>query len=222
MMTTTMIAQMQRGAERAFEDVKDAGEQVGVTSMYDLSLPFILVAFGAALAFLAARFWYAKGERVKAFDVQVKLNESMKIRIDELEKQIGLVGQTVQPISTAFQAMLIKQLTHFHTPVLDKLLEGIGPPYTLDDEQEVQLVHELNKRMVDMGSEIDDSERDAARMLPLVMRRVKLESETAAKVNELQVVIVPLNPEELGASAVNVKVVAVPSEVTNDKIGERP
>ena len=47
-------------------------------------------------------------------------------RIVELERQVALVGQAIVPISAAFQAILIKELTHIHTPVLDRLLEKVG------------------------------------------------------------------------------------------------
>lgn len=117
-------------------------------------------------------------------------------RITELERQLSLVSQSVVPISTAFQAILIKELTHFHTPVMDRLMEKLGPPNLLSAEEEVALIAALEQRTKDMGSEISDSERDAASMLPLVIKRARKEASMPLADGTLKVVLIPEIPPE--------------------------
>ena len=100
---------------------------------------------------------------------------AMLERLNVLEKQLALVGQAVVPISTAFQAILVKELTHFHTPELDALLAKIGPPSALTPDEFLALATGLEARSHDMNVLISDSERDAALMLPFVMKRAQHE-----------------------------------------------
>ena len=113
-------------------------------------------------------------------------------RIAVLEKQLALMEQVVTPISVAFQQMLIKQLTHPHTPELDELLSRIKQPGLNLDEME-QLACLLAERVDD--SDFDESERDAARMLPMVMRRVK--HELLSPHRKAVLVLVTIPEEEL-------------------------
>jgi hypothetical protein len=134
-----------------------------------VTLKSALVSFGqmiisALITFLASRYWVLRSIRQK--------NEE---RMTEVEKQLALVKQSITPISAAFQAILIKELTHFHTPVMDALMVKVGPPYTLTDVEEKELIAALEVRMQEVGSLITESERDAAAMLPMVIKRVKAE-----------------------------------------------
>jgi len=139
------------------------------------SLTALLV--GAALSFLAARYWWARAERRdRAAHLAIE-HARLLARVAELENKVGLVSQAVLPISTAFQAILIKELTHFHTPVLDALLAKLGPPFLLTPEEERALLHELRQRERDMGPMITEPEREAAQILPIVMKRAKAEAE---------------------------------------------
>jgi len=108
-------------------------------------------------------------------DVNGEITKTSDARITALEQEIAKMNLAVQPLSAAFQAVLIKQLTHIHTPELDALLVKLGPPVTLTAEEEVRLSTLLKERTTDMHDEIDDSEREAAEMLPLVIKRVKAE-----------------------------------------------
>lgn len=96
-------------------------------------------------------------------------------KIIELEKQLALIAASVVPISTAFQAILIKELTHMHTPVLDALLAKVGPPSSLTEDETEEMAQLLKERALDMGDQISSSERDAAIMLPMVIKRAKIE-----------------------------------------------
>jgi hypothetical protein len=125
-----------------------------------------VIALSAALIFVSlALFFIVKSWR--------KLSSLLTGRIMELERQMALVSQTSVPISAAFQSALIKDLTHFHTPEMDALMVRLGPPVILTDDEASRLEVLLCERTQNMGEEISDSERDAAAMLPLVMRRVK-------------------------------------------------
>ena len=97
---------------------------------------------------------------------------------------------TPVPISTAFQAILIKELTHFHTPEMDALMAKIGPPNTLTVVEQERLAVLLNERMKDMGPLISDSERDAARILPAIMKRAKIEQNVITGAEETKVSLV--------------------------------
>lgn len=152
----------------------------------------ILITIGGILFSATVAYYFAlrKGRK----EAESKAEDNVLERISELERQLGIVGAQVAPFNTAFQSMLIKQLTHYHTPVMDKLMEklgGVGVPPTITEAEEVQLIEALEQRTNDMGPEISDDERDAAEMLPIVMRRVKREAEGqagGAKLVDIQVV----------------------------------
>jgi hypothetical protein len=108
-----------------------------------------------------------------------------------LKQRIVTLSMPVSRINAAFQETLVRQLTHFHTPVLDALLAKIGPPYSLSDEEYQQLVAALKEREKDMGDKIDNSEREAAKMLPIVIRRVAEEKNVSADLFDLILVAVP-------------------------------
>lgn len=156
---------------------------------------FGLLVIGSALSFVAAWYWATRAARVKLVEKHEAERLKMAEDITALQQQLGLVGQTMQPINAVFQAILIKELTHFHTPEMDALMEQIGPPCTLSAAERDRLNFLLEERTRDMGELISDSERDAAVMLPLVMRRVELEAEALQTAPiALQTVIVP-DPE---------------------------
>jgi hypothetical protein len=142
------------------------------TSLIEIGIGITGFVLSTAIGGLVVWFW-------RSVDARKKLAE----RVDELEKQIGIVNAQVIPISTAFQAILVKQLTHYHTPKMDALLAklgGPGEPTTITNSEEAELLVELKKRTRDMGPEISDDERDAAEMLPVIIRRVKREAERVA------------------------------------------
>lgn len=156
----------------------------------------VVVFFAAGLTFLAARYWYTRHVRDAKVAEAIRDKEELQDRVTALEKQLLAFSSEVQPISEAFRAILIKQLTHFHTPVLDALMQKIGPPNTLTEPEMKLLCDELQKREKDMGPMIDDSERNAAKLLPLLVERMRI--ETADKPTDaLQLVAVPVPPEEV-------------------------
>jgi uncharacterized protein YdcH (DUF465 family) len=154
-------------------------------------------------------YWKVRDARIKRADdlalanerkadVLAIANDKLLTRVAELEKQLGLVGQAVIPLSAAFQAILVRELTHLHTPKLDELLTRIGPPSELSDAEEAEFFRLLKERAEELDDRIPDLERDAATMLPLVMRRVKAEYvalEDEHKPTQMQVVAVPVDDE---------------------------
>lgn len=111
-------------------------------------------------------------------------------RVRALELQIAVLSQQVSPLWTAAQAILVKQLTHYHTPELDALMLKIHP-FTLTATEEARLYILLEARTRDVGSLIDSSERDAATMLPLVMARVRAEQHLLAQDAQIMMVAIP-------------------------------
>lgn len=140
--------------------------------MNDIAQSLLMLFAGSAVSFLAASFWYRKSLKKEAEEQQSKLTQ----RIVELETKSALTSAAMLPITTAFQAILIKELTHFHTPVMDALMAKLGPPFTLSEEEEAELIAALKQREADVNGRISDSERDAAHMLPMLMKRVRTEA----------------------------------------------
>ena len=133
----------------------------GLMEWYTLLVAMLVVIATSILTFIAASYWAGKTR-----------NESLQVRIHELEKQMVGVNAAVAPISQVFQQILIKELTHFHTPELDALMARVGPPTTLSVLETKRLEVLLRERSLDMAEEMTAMERDAAVMLPMVMRRV--------------------------------------------------
>lgn len=131
-----------------------------------------ITVIGAGLSFFAGWFLYYLAGKRRAAAVLAAANSKLSDRVFELERQLSLVNQAVVPISAAFQAILIKELTHYHTPEMDELMLKLGPPIVLTIKESKRLTILLEERTQDMNSIISDSERDAAHMLPMVMKRV--------------------------------------------------
>lgn len=147
-----------------------------------------LVLLTSAVSFAASWFWYTKKARTdKVHDDEVVAGDTAH-RIQDLEKQLAVLTATFTPISEAFKAVLIKQLTHFHTPEMDALLEKAAKN-GLSNSEEKRLQQMLIARAQDLNGRIDSSEREAALMLPLVMNRVR--AGAAVTDSEVMVVLVP-------------------------------
>lgn len=165
-----------------------------------------LVLMSTMLTAIAAWFWFTKNAGVKKVEQekQAVVDEARRLasehqvlmnRVRDLETQLVSVTQTVLPLSTAFQAILVKELTHYHTPVMDKLMEKIGPPNTLTVEEQQHLITLLEERTRDLNGRISESERDAAVMLPLVMKRARAEQEALLKA-PVELKVVAVKPED--------------------------
>lgn len=134
-----------------------------------------LLVLAAALGFVTKLYFTMRSNAATKLKDAVDDKKEIEGRLNTLEGQVALVNAAVVPISTAFQAILIKELTHFHTPEMDKLLAKIGPPNILTSSENDRLAVLLEARTRDLGVEISPSERDAAHILPAVMKRSQLE-----------------------------------------------
>jgi hypothetical protein len=149
-----------------------------------------LALLSGGCGLLVTLYFTTRKEAVTKAAVIAEGHEKMKDRVTELERTLAQVNAQVIPISTAFQAILIKELTHFHTPEMDALMVKIGPPNTLTPDEEKRLAALLVERTKDMGPEISDSERDAAAILPAVMKRSRIEQETIRTAESLKLKLV--------------------------------
>lgn len=161
-----------------------------------LRTALIVMLATSLLSFSGAWYWFVKAQDERTAAAVHVADQALLVRVAELEKQLASVQESVVPISAAMQALLVKQLTHFHTPVMDALLVKLGPPNTLTEAEEKELIIALEQRTRDMGPLIDDSERDAAMMLPMIIRRVRLEMRTDPSKQRLQTVSLPIDVVE--------------------------
>jgi hypothetical protein len=151
-----------------------------------------LALLSSILAFMATAYWFRRSAR--DLEMRTKASalaaaeEKVRDRISDLEMKLSVLTAAVSPISTLMQSVFIKELTHFHTPELDALLVKIEEN-TLSEEEEPRLFSLLSERASALNGRIPESERDAAIMLPMIMKRVKAERGTAA--TEIKVVSVP-------------------------------
>src|SRR5665213_1760317 len=114
--------------------------------------------FSAGLTFSGA--WLIMKRKAAAQE-----KAALLARLTDLEAKYALVSQAVIPITTAFQAILIKELTHDHKPKMDRFLQKLGPPNTLTVVEKLEFLSLLKERMIDMGADISDAERGAAYLL---------------------------------------------------------
>lgn len=158
------------------------------TMIHDWFAPALLVILGALSTLGATIFMRHRDADNAAIKEVEKQRELLQGRVAELETQQRVMASSMMPISAAFQQILVKDLTHFHELRTDELLVKIGPPYILTDKEERELAAALEKRISEAGAMMPDSELDAARMLPMVIKRVKVQ-----RPNEAMVVVMPTN-----------------------------
>lgn len=105
-------------------------------------------------------------------------------RVSDLEKQLAVVGAQIAPISAVYQSALIKTLTHFHTPIIDALMEKVDNKgvVALTDKEESELLIALEK--VAKDPETDEYETAAANALPYVMTMARIDAQQIADADE--------------------------------------
>lgn len=150
-------------------------------------LPIVSVVVATVSSFLVAMYWYGRKVRQSAAEKLAANAVLMGDRVRDLERELEGIKANVKPFSVALQDVLIRRLTNFHTPVLDALLEKVGIEMSVDDEE--RLREALSIRIDELNGHLDELERDAAIMLPMVMRWVRKERGNTD--GDLQVVIVP-------------------------------
>jgi hypothetical protein len=161
-----------------------------------LTNSIFLMFLTSLITFLVSAFWFWKNKKDSiekaTASVLAQAEKQMQDRVTELEMKLVALTTAVTPLSAAMQAVFIKELTHFHTPELDNLLSKVNDG-DLPDEDEPRLFRLLEERSRDLNGRISDSERDAAIMLPMMMKRVK--AERALTAVDIQVVSIS-TPQE--------------------------
>ena len=161
-----------------------------------LSTCFIAGVLLGTLTLLAWR-WIRTRDELRI----VRINaETLGAAVTELTRQMAQMHTTAVPLNVALQAVLIQELTHLHTPQVDRLLAKLGSPFQLTEAEEQILLLALRQREQDMGEEITESERDAARILPLLLKRIKRELEHPSGASPVtdQIVTLTAPPLEAG------------------------
>lgn len=175
--------------------------------------PLVLMGISAGVTFVGTKYWHDKGIIKAAKDKAETEEKALMERIHELETRLAVVGQTVQPITNAFQAFLVNKLTHYHTPEADALLAKLDP-FVLTDEEENRLYQLMVARTVEMHKEISPIERVCARALPLVIAMIRHDLNVNAAMAELTVIAVPMRDEAMEASTVELKMVVVDKDTS--------
>jgi hypothetical protein len=140
-----------------------------------LNNPLVAIALTSLLTFAGTAYFVRRKTTQKTLD-----------RITELENKLAVLNQSMVPFNSAFQAILIKELTHIHTPEMDALLVKLGPPNILTQAEEIRLANLLIERADADDPTIPEYERDAARILPAVIRRAHHDIVTAEAIDELR------------------------------------
>jgi len=151
-----------------------------------------LLLLGTFFTFAATTYWFRRNAAIREAERLATEHQKVLDRLQEMEVKFATVNQAIIPISTAFQAILIKELTHYHTPRMDDLLRKMGPPNLLTPDEEIELERGLRDRTMDMGPLISDSERDAALILLPVARRAKIEATKLADAEALRLRLVSI------------------------------
>ncbi len=156
-----------------------------------------------ALAFVSSLYFFNRNQVAGKAKLLAEEHDRLLARVAVLEGQLLLVNATVLPIATAFQQVLVRQLTHLHEPEADLLLAKID---TLTYEEHQRLAVILQDRYEKPDPLISESEREAAKILPYVNKRAKEEARVLKEASDL-------NNYRLIAIAAVEPVVALPPAV---------
>lgn len=149
-----------------------------INTILAIAIPFALsTGFALYIRWSNNRYQEAK----KGVEDRTTKLADVTMRLEKIEREQAALTAQAAPINAVFQAILIKQLTHFHTPDMDALMVKLGDvdhPPTITEAEEVQLAKALKERAKEL--DISDNERDAAIALPIIIRMVKREAEAVA------------------------------------------
>lgn len=170
-----------------------------------------LLVIGSVITAFWAWFWRFRTRTVGRLEaeklaVEARANKlaqehkELVETVNELKNQLGLVSQVVTPINQAMQALLIRELTHARTPEMDALLAKLPPEGNLTTEEFTRLTVLLKERVELLNGSIPESEREAAIILPYIIKRVKAEAadiaNAATEAPQLKIVAVPAHVDE--------------------------
>ena len=129
---------------------------------------------GIFLTFLASLFFFQKQQAIKAAETLAVAHKELLERVGVLEKKEAVAAAQFVPIASAFQATLIKLLTHAHTGELDALLVKVAD-HTLTPEEEPRMLALLDERTRDMDERITEEDREIAGIFPTVAKLARKE-----------------------------------------------
>lgn len=162
-----------------------------------------LLVLGSVVAAFWTWFWRGRTATVEKLvrekaavtalaDKLAAQHKELEEKVNVLTNQLGLVSQVVTPINQAMQALLIRELTHYHTPELDALMAKLPPEGTLTLEEEQRIGVLLKEREQDLDDSVSESEREAALILPYIIKRVRAEAAAIVESTpQLKIVAVP-------------------------------
>ena len=151
-----------------------------------------IAAFGTVLGIITTWFWKSRDAAVqKAKAIEIEHQKALA-RLDALEKKQGIVDAQLVPFNGLMQAMLIKELTHAHTPEMDALMTKIGPPNTLTTTEEARLAVLLKERYERLDDTVPERERDAAFILPAIIRRARDEAQILTDADAMRLKLVSI------------------------------
>jgi hypothetical protein len=173
------------------------------------------IILGAILSFTAGLYFFKKKTQIREAELIARGHKELSDRVDtgyeklsdrmaKVEASLSMVNQAILPMSTAFQAILVKELTHFHTPAVDALLKKLGPPLTITEAEMETLQCELRHRISESDPLVTRAEREAAIMLPYVIRRVARERDGLVPLAGKQIQLVSVSgdsPDTTGQTA---------------------
>jgi hypothetical protein len=146
----------------------------GLGSPFVNSIALIIIA--AMVTAVATWFWGTRTAAIiRAKEVEVA-HQALLVRTAALEEQLRRINDVVSPIYGVMQSLLVKELTHDHAPEMDELMRllELEPP-DLTKEADARLHKLLLQRSTDKT--IPQHERDSAMMLPVILKRARLEAE---------------------------------------------
>lgn len=134
-----------------------------------IGLPLAVVA----ISFLATWFWRYRSQ----MDAE---RAATATRIADLEQQMAVVSTQVSPLWAAVQSKIARDLTHPHPQFkeMDELLRQLEA-LKITDAGRVRLGLLLEQRIISTDPAITDEERESAKIMKVVMRKVVGESASS-------------------------------------------
>jgi hypothetical protein len=154
-----------------------------------------LVALAAALTFIGAWVLHERTATALVRSRAAEREAALVARIAELERMQAAQQASLMPINAAMQAIWARKLTNAHTPEFDALLAKVVRPEALTEAEEVQFNGYLEAVVADTSGAHTPSERDAAHMLPGLIRAVR--RDLGDDMSGFVQILVAVRPEDL-------------------------
>lgn len=119
----------------------------------------------------------------------LKRTASTDERLGKIEAQLAALGVQVSPLWAAVQSKMVKDLTHPSPQFqeMDELLRQLEA-LTINDVDRDRLEVLLTERMTSTDPEVSDDERESAKLMVGVMKKVLVEAASPAPLGQIQAV----------------------------------